>query len=76
MYGGVYRGVISGSSDPSGLGRVQITLPAVASASASWANTCLPPDVRGNYRSGQQVWVMFENGESSRPVVIGLVSSG
>jgi hypothetical protein len=72
MYGGLYRGVVSGGSDPQSRGRVQVTIPSLPAVSGIWALTSLPPDSRGGYRSGQPVWVMFENGNASYPVVIGL----
>jgi Type VI secretion system/phage-baseplate injector OB domain len=72
MYGGIYRGVVSGGSDPQGRGRVQVTIPSLPSVSGIWALTSLSPDSRGGYRSGQSVWVMFESGNISYPVVMGL----
>jgi hypothetical protein len=75
MYGGIYRGIVSGGGDPEFAGRVQVTIPALPSGSANWALTSLPPDTRGGYRSGQLVWVMFENGDLSYPVVVGVRGS-
>jgi hypothetical protein len=40
------------------------------------ATTCLPPDCRANYQSGQEVWVMFEQGNFNRPVVVGAAAPG
>jgi hypothetical protein len=74
VYGGIYRGIVSSVIDPLA-GRVQIMIPSFPSGSARWAQTCLPPDVRANYRAGQLVWVMFENGNLEYPVVIGMVAS-
>lgn len=76
MYGGIYRGIVSGGSDPQSSGRVQVSIPSLPSVSGHWAMTCLPPDLRGGYRSGQNVWVMFESGDLNYPVVMGLQSSG
>ena len=72
MYGGIYRGVVSGSGDPLSNGRVQVSIPSLPAGAASWAMTSLPPDCRGGYRTGQFVWVMFENGDLNYPVVVGL----
>jgi hypothetical protein len=73
VYGGIYRGVVSSVIDPQG-GRVQVMIPSLPSGSARWAQTCLPPDVRASYRTGQQVWVMFENGNLEYPVVVGVAA--
>ena len=75
MYGGIYRGVVSGGADPLN-SRVQVLIPSLPAGSAQWAMTCLPPDVRGTYRTGQSVWVMFENGDLNYPVVVGVAASG
>jgi hypothetical protein len=72
MYGGIYKGIVSAASDPQNGGRVQVFMPAVPGTGGSWAVTCLPPDSRGSYRAGQSVWIMFENGDFNRPVVMGL----
>ncbi len=71
LYGGVYRGVVTGGGQS---GRVQVTLPSMDMT--LWASTCLPPDCRASYQTGQDVWVMFENGKNNFPVVVGLTPTG
>lgn len=74
MHYGVYRAVVSGTSDPENGGRVQVMIPAIPSGSSAWASTALPPDSRAGYRSGQRVWVMFEAGDVSYPVIMGVIA--
>jgi hypothetical protein len=73
MYYGVYRGVVSNTADPNQGGRVQVLIPAIPSGSSAWASTSLPPESRASYRSGQRVWVMFEGGDVSYPVIMGVI---
>jgi hypothetical protein len=67
LYGGVYRAIVAGGGQG---GRVQVTLPSMDVT--TWASTCVPPGCRASYQTGQQVWVMFENGKADYPVVVGL----
>ena len=71
LYGGVYRAIVAGGGQG---GRVQVTLPSMDMT--AWASTCLPPDSRASYQTGQEVWVMFENGKANFPVVVGLAPVG
>jgi hypothetical protein len=72
MYQSIYLGIVSSGGDPMQRGRVQINVPSVVGASAVWARTCSSPDSRGAYRSGQEVWVMFQGGNVAQPVVMGV----
>lgn len=74
-YFGIYRGICINNLDPIAAGRVQVRVPAVAGdRELDWALPCralgspgaAPPSV------GEAVWVMFEGGDRSRPVVIGV----
>jgi uncharacterized protein involved in type VI secretion and phage assembly len=70
---GVVRGVISGGADPSGGGRVQVQLPALAGSGAVWAPVCRAFGASGGAATvGGAVWVAFENGDPDYPVVLGL----
>jgi uncharacterized protein involved in type VI secretion and phage assembly len=74
IYHGIFRGICINNLDPQAHGRVQVQVPGVfGDQDASWAMPCralgtpgaAPPSV------GQAVWVMFEGGDASRPVVMG-----
>jgi len=77
QYFGKYRGKVVNNMDPNGLGRVQVSVPAVlGEGQMSWAMPCSPyagssvgffavPPVDAN------VWVEFEGGDSNYPIVAG-----
>lgn len=71
---GLYRGTVAGTDDPLQSGRVQVTVPE-AGDQASWAVLAHPLDGAPVVRpaDGSAVWVMFERGDRSAPVVIALV---
>lgn len=73
-YHGIFRGMCINNLDPTAMGRVQVRVPAVlGDQDGGWAVPCralgspgaAPPSV------GDSVWVMFEGGDPSRPVVVG-----
>jgi hypothetical protein len=72
---GVYRARITNTMDPTGGGRVQVTIPAVTDGNSVWA-----PVVNGighavaGHLIGANVWVAFEAGDPSYPVVLGTSS--
>ena len=76
---GVYTAQVRDTQDPSGLGRVAITLPMLgkpASDVSQWARVAVP--FAGNQRGawlipdvGDEVLVAFEGGEPSQPIVVG-----
>jgi len=76
-YFGKYRGKVAGNADPTMLGRLQVTCPAVlGEGRSSWATPCVPyagsgvglfalPPV------GANVWVEFEGGNPDYPIWAG-----
>lgn len=69
---GLYRAFVTDSRDPSNLGRIKVSIPAVTGATATeW----IYPVVAAGYvvtpRAGEQVWVLFEAGDVENPVWIG-----
>lgn len=75
MFHSIYRGTVINSTDPVQRGRVQVRCESVPGATGgSWAEASLPPGFNtagGSYRIGDKVWVCFEGGDLSRPVVMG-----
>jgi uncharacterized protein involved in type VI secretion and phage assembly len=70
---GIVRGIIIGGGDPSGRGRVQVQMPAMAGSGAAWAPVCRAMGAQGGAGNvGGAVWVAFENGDPAYPVVLGL----
>ena len=72
-YQGVYRGPVINSSDPAGQKRLQVSCPSIGGA-LGWAMPCLPPGANAGsagYTIGDKVWVAFENGDVTAPVVLG-----
>lgn len=71
---GKYRGQVENNVDPQGLGRIQVSVPAVlGEGRLSWALPCAPyagPDV-GFFAvppTGANVWVEFEGGDPDYPI--------
>ena len=73
QYYGVYRGTVSDTSDPAGIGRVMVSVPALGLE--AWALAALPPaaDSSAKFQVGASVVVAFEGGDAARPVVLGQV---
>lgn len=74
VYHGIYRGICVNNLDPMAGGRVQVRVPAASGdQDAAWALPCRPlgsPAVAPPH-VGETVWVMFESGDPSRPVLMG-----
>lgn len=76
---GIYRGQCVDTADPDGLGRIRAVVPQVlGEAVSNWASPCWSlgelwvnaADRLPAY--GTAVWVMFESGETSKPVWMGV----
>ena len=71
---GVYRAVVDDDADPTGRGRLRVTI-AGERAGSVWAEACLPPVPAGMFSvpvTGSTVWVQFEEGDRDRPVWTGV----
>lgn len=72
---GLYRGICVTSADPEALMRVRVQVPQVTGEqSTEWALPCVPPGVTATRlpRPGEGVWVMFEAGDVTKPVWVGV----
>ena len=73
QFSGIYRGIVVNASDPLNAGRALVSVPMVHNEGGVWAMPCIafgaPPN--SGPRAGQEVWVMYENGDATRPVVLG-----
>lgn len=74
--GGLYRAEVVNGVDPDARGRIEVAVPEVSPGSV-WAERCAP---LGSLRfpseppsPGATVWVMFERGDPSFPVVVGQI---
>ena len=75
-YFGKYRAKVVDNEDPTGRGRLQVTVPAVLGEQAVWALPCVPyagPNVGFFALPDKEagVWVEFEGGEPSFPIWVG-----
>jgi hypothetical protein len=71
-YSGVYRARITNVMDPTAAGRVQVMIPSIGGAQSQWAPVATPfGPVKTTPQIGANVWVAFEAGDASRPVVLG-----
>lgn len=70
---GIYRATVLGSQDPEGRGRIQVLVPAITGQGSGWAMGCFAPGAAiVPPKVGDAVWVMFENGDPTFPVWLGV----
>jgi hypothetical protein len=71
---GVYRGVVFDNKDPNSLNRLRLNIPQVfATVPTGWSWPTNPAGVRTSLPEiGQGVWVMFEGGDPSFPMWMGV----
>ncbi len=75
-YYGKYRGTVIDNMDPTGKGRVKVSVPAVLGELQTWAMPCLPyagmnVGMFAVPEPGSGVWVEFEGGDPSYPIYTG-----
>lgn len=70
---GKYRGLVNDNKDPLGLGRLQVSVPAIPGMTKNWALPCTP--YAGNQVGfytippiGALAWVEFEGGDPAHPI--------
>lgn len=73
---GKYRGQVVSNTDPEGLGRLQVVVPALLNEIPVWAMPCVPyaGDGVGLFAMppvGAAVWVEFEGGDLDYPIWAG-----
>ena len=68
---GLYRAVVVANNDPLLRRRLLVEAPAVFGDVAQWAEACMPYRSRATPTPGTAVWIMFEEGDASRPVWVG-----
>ena len=68
---GIYRGTAVNTADPSAGGRVQVVVAGIGSSALGWALPCFSPGNLTLPNVGDNVWVMFEGGDTDYPVWIG-----
>ncbi|HWX55158.1 MAG TPA: phage baseplate assembly protein V [Verrucomicrobiae bacterium] len=67
---GLYLAVVI--SKPDAHMRVQVKFPAPLNISVEWARPCVPVGSTATPPVGRGVWVMFEQGDTHRPVWMGV----
>lgn len=74
-YHGLYAAKVVSVDDAEGLGKVQVVIPSIYDGdgqdAAVWARPSFPTNHFTVPQVDDQVWVMFENGDPTRPVWIG-----
>jgi Type VI secretion system/phage-baseplate injector OB domain len=69
----IYRATVLDNTDPQGMGRLQVSVLGSPGASG-WATPCVPYNSSESVTVppvGENVWVMFEDGDPSYPVWMG-----
>lgn len=68
----IYRAIVRDSRDPSGKGRIKVSIPSQTGAGASdWIWPVLGAGYIVVPKAGDQVWVAYENGDNEVPVWLG-----
>lgn len=75
-YAGIYRGLTVDVTDPMGHGRVMVRVPVIDASLTQWAPVCRPFGLSFGASAptvGREVWIMFEAGDPTRPIVMGQI---
>jgi uncharacterized protein involved in type VI secretion and phage assembly len=70
---GLYRATVLNNQDPEQRGRIQVLVPAITGQGSGWAAACQPVGGGKPPPVGATVWVMFENGDPTYPVWLGVM---
>lgn len=77
---GIYPGIVESTTDPKTLGRCKVRVATVhgledqtSTNALPWARGCFPSFFYNPPQVGDQVWVMFQQGDSKYPVYLGWV---
>jgi len=68
---GIHRALVVTSVDPLAQGRLQVQVPGIVGEPGAWALPCFPSPNRELPAAGDVVWVLFEAGDTHRPVWLG-----
>ena len=68
---GLYRATVVANNDPLLRRRLLVEASTVLDNGAQWAEACVPYRARATPPVGTAVWIMFEEGDVSRPVWVG-----
>ena len=72
---GKYRAQVEDNADPTGAGRVEVSIPKLGKAARAWAEPCLPYCGGHGFLMlpaiGALVWIEFEEGDPDRPIWTG-----
>lgn len=67
---GVYRAIVTNNVDPTGLNRIQVSVPMLTGENSVWAFPCVQGTVPIT-KPGDGVWIAFEGGDVHYPVWLG-----
>jgi hypothetical protein len=68
---GLYRGTVANIHDPLNQGRIVVNLPGLPNPTV-WALPCREPNSHAIPAINDEVWIMFEHGDPSKGVWIGV----
>jgi hypothetical protein len=72
-FAGIYRAQVIDNSDPEKRQRLKVRIPEVLPGTEMWALPCVEAGSKVLPSVGSIVWVMFEHGDPSYPVWLGVL---